>query len=130
MTPDPIADMLTQIRNALMSRRHSVEMEHSKLKHAIASVLHAEGYIAGYEKIGLDPKWRLRIDLAYRAGQPAIREIRTVSRPGCRVYHGSARVPRYRSGLGHYIYTTSRGVMTDRDVRRLGIGGECLASVW
>ena len=126
---DPIADMLTRIRNAQMVEKASVSMPSSKLKVAIAQVLKDEGYIEDFKVTEVDRKPRLEIGLKYYAGRPVIEKIERVSRPGLRVYRGCKEVPRVMNGLGIAIVSTSRGVMTDRKARGLGIGGEVLCVV-
>jgi small subunit ribosomal protein S8 len=126
---DPIADMLTRIRNAQMIEKMSVEMPSSKLKIAIAQVLKDEGYIDGYSIGNEGGKSRLIISLKYYAGRPVIERIERVSRPGLRVYKGRHSIPHVMNGLGVAIVTTPRGVMTDRKARAAGIGGEVLCYV-
>ena len=125
---DPIADMLTRIRNAQMVEKASVTMPSSKLKVAIAQVLKDEGYIDGFAVKG-DGKAELEIALKYYAGRPVIERIERVSRPGLRVYKGRHEIPQVQNGLGVAIVTTPRGVMTDRKARASGIGGEVLCYV-
>ena len=126
---DPIADMLTRIRNAQMSEKTSVEMPSSKLKVAIAKVLKQEGYIDDFSVAPNDGKPVLAIALRYYAGSPVIEKIERVSRPGLRVYRGTNELPRVMNDLGVAIVSTSRGVMTDRQARQQGIGGEVLCVV-
>ena len=126
---DPIADMLTRIRNAQMIERATVEMPSSKVKVAIAKVLKDEGYIDGYKLGGEAAKPVLEIALRYHAGRPVIERIERVSRPGLRVYMGRHDIPSVMNGLGVAIVTTPRGVMTDRKARQDGIGGEVLCYV-
>jgi small subunit ribosomal protein S8 len=126
---DPIADMLTRIRNAQMSEKTSVEMPSSKLKVAIAKVLKQEGYIDDFSVAPNDGKPLLAIALRYYAGSPVIEKIERVSRPGLRVYRGTNELPRVMNDLGVAIVSTSRGVMTDRQARQQGIGGEVLCVV-
>jgi small subunit ribosomal protein S8 len=126
---DPIADMLTRIRNAQLIRKTSVNMPSSKIKTAIAQVLKDEGYIDGFavrDKVG---KPELEISLKYYAGQPVIEKIERVSRPGLRIYRGREDLPKVMNGLGVAIVSTSRGVMTDRKARATGVGGEVLCIV-
>ena len=123
---DPIADMLTRIRNAQMVEKASVAMPSSKLKAAIAQVLKDEGYIDGFAVKIEDGKSQLEIALKYYAGRPVIEHIERVSRPGLRVYKGRHDIPSVMNGLGVAIVTTPRGVMTDRKARQSGIGGEVL----
>ena len=125
---DPIADMLTRIRNAQSVEKPTVTMPASKLKVAIAQVLKDEGYIDGYVIKG-DAKRELEIALKYYAGRPVIERIERVSRPGLRVYKGRHDIPQVMNGLGVAIVTTPQGVMTDRKARATGIGGEVLCVV-
>jgi small subunit ribosomal protein S8 len=126
---DPIADMLTRIRNAQMVQKVSVVMPASKLKTAIAEVLKAEGYIDNFAIRGEATKPQLEIALKYYAGKPVIEHIERVSRPGLRVYKGRHDIPNVMNGLGVAIVTTPKGVMTDRKARQAGIGGEVLCYV-
>jgi small subunit ribosomal protein S8 len=125
---DPIADMLTRIRNAQIVEKAVVVMPSSKLKVAIAQVLQDEGYIDGFKTTG-DAKAQLEIALKYYAGRPVIERIERVSRPGLRVYKGRHDIPKVMNGLGVAIVTTPKGVMTDRKARAAGIGGEVLCYV-
>ena len=126
---DPIADMLTRIRNAQMVQKVSVAMPASKLKTAIAEVLKSEGYIDDFAVRGEATKPQLEIALKYYAGKPVIEHIERVSRPGLRVYKGRHDIPNVKNGLGVAIVTTPKGVMTDRKARQAGIGGEVLCYV-
>jgi len=126
---DPIADMLTRIRNAQMVQKVSVVMPASKLKTAIAEVLKAEGYIDNFAVRDAESKPQLEIALKYYAGKPVIEHIERVSRPGLRVYKGRHDIPNVMNGLGVAIVTTPKGVMTDRKARQAGIGGEVLCYV-
>ena len=126
---DPVADMLTRIRNGQQAGKKGVSMPSSKLKAAIAKVLLDEGYIAGFEVDPSDGKPRLRIDLKYFQGRPVIELIQRVSRPGLRIYKGKDDLPKVRGGLGIAIVSTSKGVMTDRAARAAGEGGEVVAYV-
>jgi small subunit ribosomal protein S8 len=126
---DPIADMLTRIRNAQMVEKTNVSMPASKLKVAIAKVLKDEGYIENYALRGDAEKAELEIELKYYAGRPVIERIERVSRPGLRVYKGRHDIPSVMNGLGVAIVTTPKGVMTDRKARQAGIGGEVLCYV-
>ena len=125
---DPIADMLTRIRNAQMVEKPSVVMPSSKLKAAIAKVLKDEGYIEDFAIRGEGAKPELEIALKYYAGHPVIEKIERVSRPGLRVYKGRHDIPNVMNGLGVAIVTTPKGVMTDRKARQAGVGGEVLAT--
>jgi small subunit ribosomal protein S8 len=126
---DPIADMLTRIRNAQMVEKTSVRMPASKLKAAIAQVLVDEGYIDGFEVLRDGAKADLQIALKYYAGRPVIEHIERVSRPGLRVYRGRNGIPQVMNGLGVAIVSTPKGVMTDRKARQVGVGGEVLCYV-
>ncbi len=126
---DPIADMLTRIRNAQAVEKSAVKMPSSKLKIAIAQVLKDEGYIDSYAVRNEDGKPELEIALKYYAGRPVIERIERVSRPGLRVYKGRNAIPQVMNGLGVAIVTTPKGVMTDRKARQTGVGGEVLCYV-
>ena len=126
---DPIADMLTRIRNAQAVDKAAVQMPSSKLKTAIAEVLKSEGYIDNFAVRDTDGKPQLDIALKYYAGKPVIEHIERVSRPGLRVYKGRHEIPNVKNGLGVAIVTTPKGVMTDRKARQAGIGGEVLCYV-
>lgn len=126
---DPLADMLTRIRNAQMVGKASVSMPSSKLKINVAKVLKDEGYITDFG-VSDTVKAELSIELKYFEGKPVIAEIDRVSRPGLRAYAGKGALPSVRGGLGVAIVTTSKGVMTDRAARAAGIGGEVLCTVF
>jgi len=126
---DPIADMLTRIRNAQLVEKSSVNMPSSKLKVAIAKVLKDEGYIENFVVRGDAARPELEIELKYYAGRPVIERIERVSRPGLRIYKGRHDIPSVMNGLGVAIITTPMGVMTDRKARAAGIGGEVLCYV-
>ena len=126
---DPIADMLTRIRNAQSVEKTVVAMPASKLKVAIAQVLQDEGYIDGFAVRNKDGKNELEIALKYYAGRPVIERIERVSRPCLRVYKGRDAIPQVMNGLGVAIVTTPKGVMTDRKARQTGVGGEVLCYV-
>ena len=126
---DPIADMLTRIRNAQIVQKASVTMPSSKLKIAIAQVLKDEGYIDGFAVRTDGAKSELEVALKYYAGRPVIERIERVSRPGLRIYKGRDAIPQVMNGLGVAIVTTPKGVMTDRKARQTGVGGEVLCYV-
>jgi len=126
---DPIADMLTRIRNAQMVEKSIVAMPASKVKAAIAQVLKDEGYIDGFQVKNEGGKSELEIALKYYAGRPVIERIERVSRPGLRIYRGTKAIPQVQNGLGVAIVTTPKGVMTDRKARAAGVGGEVLCYV-
>ena len=127
---DPIADMLTRIRNAQMAEKSNVKMPFSNVKKAIAQVLVDEGYIDGMSVVGEDGKKpELELSLKYYSGRPVIEKIERVSRPGLRIYKGAQDIPTVMNGLGVAIGSTPKGVMTDRRARKTGIGGEVLCIV-
>jgi small subunit ribosomal protein S8 len=126
---DPLADMLTRIRNAQNVGKAQVVMPSSKLKISVAKVLADEGYVAGYS-VSQDVKSELTIELKYFEGKPVIAELDRISRPGLRSYAGKAAIPKVRAGLGIAIVSTSKGVMTDRAARAAGVGGEVLCTVF
>ena len=126
---DPIADMLTRIRNAQESEKQTVAMPASKLKASIAKVLKDEGYIDDFKVTGDEVKPQLDIALKYHAGRPVIEKIERVSKPGLRIYKSKDDIPPVMNGLGIAIVSTSRGVMTDRKARASGVGGEVLCIV-
>ena len=127
---DPVADMLTRIRNAQMAGKATVAMPASKLKSSVATVLQDEGFIAGFGNEQVDGKPSLVVELKYYQGKPVIVEIDRISRPGLRSYAGKNELPKVRGGLGVAIISTSKGVMTDRAARAAGIGGEVLCTVF
>lgn len=126
---DPIADMLTRIRNAQMVNKAVVTMPSSNVKSAIASVLKDEGYVEDFAVQTEGGKATLTISLKYYAGRPVIERIQRISKPGLRVYKGSQEIPKVMNGLGVTIMSTSKGVMTDRKAQAAGIGGEVLCVV-
>src|ERR1017187_10133750 len=128
---DPIADMLTRVRNAITARHPKVDVPASKLKTEIARILREEGFIMNFKLNGEGAKKFIRIYLKYTPGNvPVISRIERVSRPGCRVYVGSKEVPRVLGGLGVNILTTPRGVMSGATARKENVGGEVLCQVW
>lgn len=130
-TSDPIADMLTRVRNALRARHQKVDVPASKLKAEVARILREEGYIINYKLAEEGPAKVIKIYLKYTAtNQPAISNLERISRPGCRVYVNSKEIPRVLGGLGINILTTPRGVMTGKAARKEGVGGELLCQVW
>src|ERR1043166_9219995 len=131
MMSDPIADMLTRLRNALAARHPKVDVPASKLKTEIARILKEEGYIMNFKVADEGAKRTIKIYLKYAANNaPVISKIERVSRPGCRVYVGQTDIPRVLGGMGINILTTARGVMTGRDAHRERVGGEILCEVW
>jgi small subunit ribosomal protein S8 len=128
---DPIADLLTRIRNGVRARHDLVEVNHSKIREQIARVLEAEGFISGFETGGEAPKRKLVLKLRYSdQRQPVIRGIKRVSRPSIRVYAGAKSMPRVGGGMGMNVVSTPLGVMTDREARSKKVGGEVLLAVW
>ena len=128
---DPIADMITRIRNAVRSRHPRVDIPASRFKAEIARILEQEGYVSAVKVVDGAPQGTIRITLKYGPrGENVISGLERVSRPGRRVYLGSEDVPRVMGGLGTSILTTSRGVMTGREAQRAGVGGEVLCNVW
>jgi small subunit ribosomal protein S8 len=126
---DPIADMLTRIRNGQKARMVSVSMPGSNAKEAVAQVLKDEGYVTGYSSEGEGAKKTLTVELKYFEGVPVIEKIQRASRPGLRIYRGKEELPKVLGGLGVAIVSTSAGVMSDRQAREQGIGGEVLCIV-
>jgi small subunit ribosomal protein S8 len=128
---DPIADMLTRIRNAIQVRHDSVLLPHSKLKVAVAQILKEQGYLRDYDMPRGHAHPTLRLHLAYRPGrESAISGLKRVSKPGLRIYVGKGEIPRVYGGIGLSILSTSQGVLAGRQAWRLGIGGELLCYVW
>jgi small subunit ribosomal protein S8 len=127
---DPIADMLTRIRNAQATEKVSVFVPASKVKRAIAQVLKDEGYIEDYADRDQEGKAFIEIGLKYYAGKPVIEKIERISRPGLRIYKGREDIKPVMNGLGVAIVSTSRGVMTGHEARQAGVGGEVVAEVW
>lgn len=126
---DPLADMLTRVRNGQRAEKKSVSMSSSKLKLAVAKVLQEEGYIEGFQVEDQAGKPQLVIRLKYHLGRPVIEQLQRVSRPGLRVYRKADELPRVLGGLGIAVVSTSKGVMTDRSARAQGEGGEVLCTV-
>ena len=131
-TTDPIADMLTRVRNANSSRHEIVDIPSSKIKKSIAEILHLEGYIKGFEEIEDGKQGVLRVSLKYHQGnkQRVISGLKRISKPGLRVYVNKDEIPKVLGGLGVAILSTSKGIMSDKKARREGIGGEIMAFVW
>lgn len=128
---DPIADLLTRMRNSMLAGHDSVNIPHSRMKEAIVKILRQEGFIEGYQVEEGEPSSVLKISLKYdRDRKPVIRKIARVSKPGCRVYAGNQEIPFVLGGLGVSIVSTSQGVMTGKQARTQGIGGEILCEVY
>ena len=127
---DPIADMLTRIRNALTAKHADVKIPTSKVKSAIADILLEEGYIASVEKVDEGVNSYLNITLKYGAGKSVINGLKRVSKPGLRVYANCEELPKVLGGLGIAIISTSKGIMTDKQARLANVGGEVMAYIW
>ncbi len=127
---DPIADMLTRIRNANQARHTSVEIPASKFKKKLAEILLEEGYIKNFELLEEGVQGKIRVELKYQEDRKVITGIRRISKPGLRVYANKDQVPKVLGGLGIAILSTSNGVITDRAARKLGVGGEVICYVW
>jgi len=132
MLSDPIGDMLTRIRNANMARHTTVDMPSSKMKEAIASILVKEGYVKGYEVLTGGVKKTMRITLKYgrSKNEKVIAGLKRISKPGLRVYAGCEDLPKVLNGLGLAIVSTNKGILTDKEARSQGVGGEVLAFIW
>ncbi len=130
MLSDPIADMLTRLRNAGKAGHPEVIMPSSKMKAAIAEVLKSEGYIAGYSVEDAGVRKDITLTLKYAGNEPVIEGSKRVSKPSCRIYCGANDIPRVRGGLGIAILSTSTGIMSDRAARKANVGGEILCQVW
>ena len=130
MVNDSIADMLTRIRNAQTARHETVSIETSIMKKSIAQILLDEGYISAFEEVDAGKNKNLVISLKYVNKSKVITGLKRISKPGRRIYAGAQELPKVLGGLGIVIVSTSKGVMTDREARKLGIGGEVLAYVW
>ena len=129
MMTDPIADMLTRIRNGQMAEKVSVHVPASKLKHAVAKVLQEEGYIESSQEVMVNGRPMIEVTLKYHGGTPVIERIERASTPGLRLYKGKSRLPRVDGGMGIAIVSTSQGIMSDRAARKAGLGGEILCVV-
>ncbi len=127
---DPISDLLTRIRNAHLAKHDRLDVPSSKLKTELCKVLHREGYIEGHEVVEAKPRDLTRIHLKYADGEPVIRKLRRVSKPGRRVYQGSDEIKPVLNGLGVGIISTSQGLLTDSEARERRIGGEVLCEIW
>ena len=128
---DPIADMLTRIRNALVAKHETIDVPASKMKKSIAEILLTQGFIKGYEIQDVVPQANIKITLKYGPnGEKVISGLRRISKPGLRVYAKKGEVPKVLNGLGIAIISTSKGVITDREARALSVGGEVIAYIW
>lgn len=127
---DTIGDFLTRLRNGQRAKHKTVDTPASKIKESIASILKEQGFIADYERISDNVQGTLRVRLRYHNGAPAIREVKRISRPGIRRYAGADELPKVYNGLGIAIVSTSQGLMTDKQARQKGVGGEVLCTLW
>ncbi len=127
---DPIADLLTRIRNAVMANHDSLDVPSSKIKAEIAALLSHEGYISGFKILRDDKQGMLKIKLKYKEGVSSINGLKRVSKPGLRVYAGADEIPSVRNGLGAAILSTNMGILTDVEAREANVGGEVLCYVW
>ena len=128
---DPIADMLTRIRNANTNKHESVLVPQSKTKLAIAEILKTEGYIVDYKSVEVDGVKMIEVTLKYGPnGEKVIQGLKRISKPGLRIYSNAEQLPKVLNGLGIAIVSTSKGIITDREARKLNVGGEVLAYVW
>ena len=130
MVNDPIGDMITQIKNAALAGKRELEVPFSRIKLAVAKTLAAEGYLTAAEKTGSEPKCGLKLQLAYSGGRPVLTDLKRKSKPGQRVYVSREKIPNVVGGLGIAVISTPRGIMTGREAKKLGIGGELLCEVW
>jgi small subunit ribosomal protein S8 len=131
-TTDTISDMLTRLRNASLAKHKTTSIPSTKMTRSIAKVLQEEGFIEGYEETGERPKQNLTVTLKYKGKnrQPIITALKRVSKPGLRVYSNTKDLPRVLGGIGIAVISTSRGIMTDREARKAGVGGEVLCYIW
>jgi small subunit ribosomal protein S8 len=133
LVTDPVADMLARIRNAMMARHEHVSIPGSRMKRRIAEILESEGFVSTavwVDPTETAPQGRIDIKIKWDGRDPVIDGLKRISKPGCRVYAGRDDMPEVRNGLGVAIVSTSRGIMTNKDARRAGVGGEVLCSVW
>lgn len=127
---DPIADYLTRVRNAIQAKHKRVEIPSNRVKLALTKLLLEKSLIAGYTEVDVAPQKMIRIQLKYKGGEPAIVGMKRVSRPGLRKYVSAEEIPRVLGGLGLSVVSTSQGLMTDKDARQAGVGGELLCEIW
>ncbi len=130
MVNDPIGDLLIQIKNASMAGLKTVELPHSRMKMAVAKILTDEGYIASVEKAGKEPKFSLRIGIKYQDATPVITDVKRMSKPGLRIYVNKDMIPTVVGGMGIAILSTPQGVMTGKEAKKRGLGGELLCTIW
>ncbi len=130
MVTDPVADMLSQIKNAMMARHKSVSVPYSKFKEAIAQALKNEGYLQSVDTQGEVPKQKLSLALTYQSGVPLLTDIKRKSKPGLRVYVGASAIPKVLGGMGVSIVSTPEGIMSGAQARKRRLGGELICEVW
>lgn len=130
MVSDPIGDMLAQIKNAALARKAEIMLPYSRMKKDVATILMTAGYVARVEKIGEEPKSQLRIVLSYDNGAPVLTGVSRKSKPGMRVYVGKDKIPTVLGGMGIAILSTPQGVITGKEAKKRGLGGELLCEVW
>ena len=130
MVNDPIGDMLIQIKNAALAKKDTIELPYSKLKKALGDILTREGYVASAEKIGDDPKAMLKIKIQYEDGTSVITDVKRISKPGLRWYVNKSNIPTVVGGMGIAILSTPAGLMTGKEARTKGTGGELLCKIW
>jgi len=130
MVNDPIADMLIQIKNAGLAKRSAIDLPFSRMKFEVAKILVKEGFINTAEKTGIAPRTRLSITLKYLDDKSVMTDVKRISKPGLRWYVDKKNLPRVLGGMGIAIISTSRGIMTDREARKMGVGGEVLCHIW
>lgn len=130
MVNDPIGDMLIQIKNASLAKKAGLELPYSKLKKALGDILVREGYVASVAKVGEDPKAMLKITIQYRDGVSVITDVKRVSKPGLRWYVNKSNIPTVVGGMGIAIISTPAGLMTGKEARKAGTGGELLCKIW
>jgi small subunit ribosomal protein S8 len=130
MVNDPVGDLLAQIKNASMARLQIIEVPHSRMKHSVAKILSQEGYIGTVEIVGTEPKRTLRIGMKYQGDEPVITGVKRISKPGLRLYVNRNTIPTVVGGMGIALVSTPQGVMTGKDAKKKGIGGEILCTIW
>jgi len=130
MVSDPIGDMLAQIKNGSLAGKGEIVLPYSRLKMEVAEILKSEGYVSGVQKLGSEPKCTLKIALRYENGSSVIGDVKRKSKPGMRVYIGKDKIPTVLGGMGISILSTPQGVMTGKDAKKQGVGGELLCEVW
>lgn len=130
MVNDPIGDLLTQIKNAAMAHKKSVDLPYSKMKMALSKILVDEGYLLSAKQEGQIPKARLLLELSYKDKEPVLTDLKRISRPGMRLYSGASRIPLVVGGMGIAIISTPKGLMTGKTAREQRVGGELLCEIW